>query len=284
MPHRLNIRIASRLRDMADLLEQQGEGGFRANAYRRAAPVVENLGQPADQILAEDGRDGLIALPAIGEGIAAAIAEMVTTGHWVALDRLSGALDPEALMMTVPGIGQRTARRLCAELHIETLEELEQAANDGRLAQLDGFGERRTAAVQAFLRERLRTLRGRTFAGRTPPIGMLLKMDELYRQRAARNELKLIAPRRFNPKHLAWLPVMHEHQRGWHVTALYSNSARAHQLQKSRDWVILHVSHDKAPDWQCTIVTETRGPLRGRRVVRGREAECETYHASAVAG
>lgn len=284
MAHRLNIRIAERLREMADLLEQQGEEGFRSSAYRRAAPVVEELGRPVDRVLAEEGREGLVVLPAIGQGIAAAIAEMVTTGHWAALDRLKGALDPETLMMTVPGIGPRTAQRLCHELHIETLEELELAAHDGRLAQLEGFGERRSTAVQAFLRDRLRTMRGRTFAGRTPPVALLLKMDELYRQRAERNELKLIAPRRFNPNRFAWLPVMHEHHRGWHITALYSNTARAHQLHKSRDWVILYVSHDKGPDWQCTVVTETRGPLSGKRVVRGREAECETYYTSALAG
>jgi putative hydrolase len=268
---------------MADLLEQQGEQGFRVNAYRRAAPVVRDLDRPVDELLAEKGRDGLVDLPEIGQGIAAAIAEMVTTGHWAALDRLTGALDPETLMMTVPGIGARTARRLCEELHIETLEELEQAAHDGRLEQVEGFGRRRCTAVQSFLRDHLRTLRGRTFSGRMPPVALLLKMDELYRERAERKELKLIAPRRFNPNHLAWLPVMHEHQRGWHFTALFSNTARAHQLRKSRDWVILHASHDKTPDWQCTVVTETRGTLKGRRVVRGREKECEAFYASTVA-
>jgi len=283
MPHRLNIRIADRLREMAELLEQQGEEGFRSSAYRRAAPVVEGLGRPLDQILAEDGRDGLVALPAIGESIAAAIAEMVKSGRWAALDRLTGKLNPEALMMTVPGIGVTTAKRLCEQLHIETLEELELAANDGRLATLEGFKARRVAAVQAFLRDRLRTLRGQTFAGPTPPVSLLLEVDALYRQRAARNELKLVTPRRFNPRGLAWLPVMHEHRRGWHITALFSNTARAHQLQKTRDWVILHVSHDKAPDWQCTVVTEMRGRMKGKRVVRGREAECETYHTAEMA-
>jgi hypothetical protein len=77
---------------------------------------------------------------------------------------------------------------------------------------------------------------------------------------------------------------MHTHEHGWHVTALYSNTARAHQLNKSRDWVILHMTHDTAPDWQCTIVTETRGALKGKRVVRGREAECEAHYSGAVAG
>jgi hypothetical protein len=282
MTHRLNVRIAARLRQMADLLEHQGEQGFRSEAYRRGAAVVENLGRPVDEILADEGRNGLVALPAIGEGIAAAIGEMTETGRWTALDRLTGKLDPETLFMTVPGIGARTAARLHRELHLDALEDLEAAANDGRIARLEGFGDRRLAAIRAALRDRLSLLRGRVRRGRAPPVELLLQVDALYRRKAGRNELKLIAPRRFNPRGLAWLPVLHEHHRGWHVTALYSNTARAHQLGKSRDWVVLYASHDKSPDWQGTVVTETRGPLKGRRVVRGREAECETYYASEV--
>jgi hypothetical protein len=283
MAHRLNIRIAARLRQMGELLERQGEGGFRSEAYRRAAPVLEGLDRPVDEILSEAGISGLISLPAVGRGIAAAISEMVTTGRWAQFDRLTNEVDPETILMTLPGIGASTAHRLHEELHIGTLEELEEAANDGRLDALEGFGDRRIAAVRAALQERLRSLRGHVRRGRVPPIGLLLEIDSLYRRKAARNELKLIAPRRFNPRKVAWLPVLHEHRNGWHFTAMFSNTARAHQLNKSRDWVILYVMHETSPDWQCTIVTETRGPLRGKKVVRGREAECEAYYSAKTA-
>jgi DNA polymerase/3'-5' exonuclease PolX len=79
MADRLNIRIAARLRQMAELLEHQGESGFRSEAYRRAAPVVEGLDCPVDEMLSEAGVGGLVALPAIGSGIAAVISEMVAT-------------------------------------------------------------------------------------------------------------------------------------------------------------------------------------------------------------
>jgi Holliday junction resolvasome RuvABC DNA-binding subunit len=283
MSHRLNIRIAARLRQMAELLEHQGEVGFRSQAYRRAAPVVEGLQLPIDDMLSSGGQAVLVALPAVGRGIAAAITEMATTGHWAALDRLTGELDPEALLMTLPGVGAQTAQRLHRELHVDTLEELEEAANDGRLDALTGFGPRRIEGLRAALQERLRTLRGRIRSGRLAPIGLLLEMDALYRRKASRNELKLIAPRRFNPRGLAWLPVMHEHRKDWHFTALFSNTARAHDLNRTRDWVVMHVMHDAAPDWQCTIVTETRGSLKGKRVVRGRESECEAHYAGLVA-
>jgi hypothetical protein len=282
MSHRQNIRIAARLRQMAELLEHQGEQGFRSEAYRRAAPVIEGLDRPVDALLSEGGIEALVALPAVGRSIASAISEMVTTGHWQALDQLTGRLDPIVLLMTLPGLGRKSAQRIRDSLHVETLEELEEAANDGRLASVSGIGERRLAALRASVDERLRTLKGRARSGRLPSVSLLLEVDDLYRRRAAANELKLIAPRRFNPDRRPWLPVMHEHRGGWHFTALFSNTARAHQLGRSRDWVIIHVMGDKGPDWQCTIVTETRGPMKGRRVVRGREPECEAFYGAKV--
>jgi hypothetical protein len=57
------------------------------------------------------------------------------------------------------------------------------------------------------------------------------------------------------------------------VTALFSNTARAHALGRTHDWVVLFYERN-GDEGQCTVVTETRGPLAGRRVVRGRESEC----------
>jgi hypothetical protein len=65
---------------------------------------------------------------------------------------------------------------------------------------------------------------------------------------------------------------------------MFSNTARSHELGMTRDWVVLYFERDGHED-QCTIVTETRGPLRGRRVVRGREDESRAwYEATATAG
>jgi len=59
---------------------------------------------------------------------------------------------------------------------------------------------------------------------------------------------------------------------------MYSNTARAHQLKQTRDWVVLFYYDDHHQEGQHTLVTETHGPLLGRRVVRGREAECQDYY------
>jgi Holliday junction resolvasome RuvABC DNA-binding subunit len=283
MRHHLNAQIAERLRFMADLREQQGDNGFRVQAYRRAAETLEGLEQPVDAILAQEGRAGLIALESVGAGIAAAIAEMVSSGRWAQLERLQGALEPERLFRSLPGIGPKLAQRLHDELEIETLEQLEMAAHDGRLERVDGVGVRRAASIRAMLNERLGGRRIRRRTEPVPSIAALLAIDAAYRRRAAAGELRRIAPKRFNPKGEAWLPVMHLDRGRWHFTALYSNTARAHQLEKSQDWVVLYFHTANSPESQVTIVTETRGPLKGRRVVRGREHDCASHYAAKAA-
>ena len=104
-------------------------------------------------------------------------------------------------------------------------------------------------------------------------------MDAEYRRRAAAGELRRIAPRRFNPGGQAWLPVLHVDRDGWSFTALYSNTARAHELGTTRDWVVVYAERDGRED-QCTVVTERSGALRGERVVRGREDECRALRTA----
>ena len=76
--------------------------------------------------------------------------------------------------------------------------------------------------------------------------------------------------------------MLHTERDGWSFTALFSNTARAHELGTTGDWVILYYERDGDED-QCTVVTERHGPLSGRRVVRGREAECAKHHGARVA-
>ena len=94
---------------------------------------------------------------------------------------------------------------------------------------------------------------------------------------AAAGNLKKIALRRFNPEDRARLPVMKTSRRGWSFTVLFSNTSRAHELGKTRDWVVIYYRRDGRED-QCTVVTEQRGALRGRRVVRRREQECREHY------
>ncbi|MBA3910310.1 MAG: DNA-binding protein [Rhodobacter sp.] len=272
-----NAEIAACLQDYAALLEQQGDDSFRVRTYQEAADHVGSLPIPLRDILAQEGVAGLIAQPKIGRGIAAAIAEMLTTGRWSQLHRLRGDAAPAQLFMTIPGIGPALARRLADDEDLETLEELEIALQPGG-RPIPGFGRRRRQLVLSQVSERLgriRTARRGMGAVTPPPVSLLLDADKLYRERAAAGQLRLIAPKRFNPGGAAWLPVMHARRDDWHLTLMWSNTARAHELGKTHDWLVAYFRKDGQPEGRCTIVTETRGPLAGKRVVRGREAECE---------
>ncbi len=282
-----NRRIAEWLREMAELLQAQGGEPFRAAAYAKAAQTLNGLGHGVRDIFEREGERGLDALPAIGPGIAAAIGEMLLRGRWARLDRLRGDADAETLFRTIPGVGPKLAQRMHESLGVDTLEALELAARDGRLTSMPRLGERRAAAIGAALTrllDRQRSLRRPTqprAAAQQPPIESLLDVDREYRDGAAADTLAKIAPRRFNPGGEAWLPVLHTQRGDWHFTALYSNTERAHELGRVRDWVVIYGEDVSHAESQATVVTPSVGTLAGRRVVRGRETECQAWYARA---
>ncbi|HTN12086.1 MAG TPA: helix-hairpin-helix domain-containing protein [Acetobacteraceae bacterium] len=274
-PPPTNRWIATQFRAASAVLQAQGANPFRINAYRRAAETLER--QPIDvrAIAAQGGFAALDALPGIGPSLAGAIVEMLNTGHWTFLERLQGASGADAVFASVPGIGPRLAQRVYETLHVDTLEALETAAHDGRLEMVPGFGPRRVAMVRHALAVLLARMRPpAASATDEPPVEVLLDIDREYRSRASLGDLPHIAPKRFNEAGTAWLPVLHTERGPWHATALFSNSARAHQLGRTADWVVIYFHRDGVVEGRRTVVTEGTGPDRGRRVVRGRESEC----------
>lgn len=271
-----NAEIAERLERIADLLEAQDANPFRVGAYLSAARTLRDRHGPVALLLARKGVEGLIELPHIGRSLAALIDEYVRTGRIGLLDRLEGQVAPESVLARVPGIGEVLAERIHDRLGVETLEDLELAAWDGRLDAVPGFGEGRVHAVRAALAGMLARRRPAAAPAhvddRRPSVDLLLDVDEEYRRRAEAGDLRTIAPRRFNPGGRSWLPILHTERGDWHFTALYSNTARAHRLGRTHDWVVIYYERD-GTEGQCTVVTEHRGALEGLRVVRGRESE-----------
>lgn len=283
-----NIGIAQKLREVALLLEEQGANRFRVQAYRTAAERLERLAIPVSQLIEQRGTDGLRDLPGIGVSLARSIHTLVVTGRLPMLDRLRGHLDPIGLLASVPGLGSALARRLHEDLQIETLEQLEMAAHDGRLAEVEGIGPKKLQGIIESLTARLGRVRRPTprddrHKSEEPTVAELLDVDREYREAAAAGALRTIVPRRFNPKKEAWLPILHTQRGPRHYTAMFSNSLLAHRLRKTRDWVILYYD-DHLGERQCTVVTGHSVPFQNKRVVRGREAECESYYRSLDTG
>lgn len=269
-----NAAIATQLEDVANLLEEQGANEYRVQAWRNGASTLRRLDEPARDIVRREGLEGLDRLPGIGSALARAISEIIETGGLTMLERLRGESEPTSLLATVPGVGEGLAERIQETLGIHSLEELEEAAHDGRLATVPGFGAKRVAGIMDALATRLRARRrARLPADRDePPVSELLDVDREYRERAAAGKLPTIAPRRFNPEGERWLPVLHTTRGARHYTALFSNTPVAHRAGRTHDWVVIYYD-GRGVEHQVTVVTATHGALAGRRVVRGREDE-----------
>lgn len=275
-----NRLISERLNEYAEVLAQQQANRFRITAYQRAANTIEGLEEDVEKIYRRGGVQSLVALPNIGKGIAAAIVELLHSGRFTRLERIRGELEPDKLFQTLPGIGPKLAKRIQDDLGIDTLEELEIAAHEGRLEQLSGVSHGRSQIIRAALETMLARPRATFIRDRSagPSVAVLLQIDGEYRDKANHGQLPTIAPRRFNPDHVAWLPIMHTIEGDWHFTALFSNTGRAHELNRTRDWVVIYFYDDHHQEGQHTVVTETQGPLKGKRVVRGRELECKAHY------
>jgi DNA polymerase (family X) len=275
---KLNLKIARRLEEVAQLLSEQRANRFRVQAYLNAAETLKRLQPSVADVLEREGEQGLQNLPGIGKSLAQSIATVVFTGQLPMLHRLRGESTCETLLASVPGVGKILAARLHQDLGIDTLEQLEAAAHDGRLNQIAGLGAKKVAGIIDSLASRLGRVR-RTPQGQPgePPLEEILDVDHEYRNKAASGDLPVIAPRRFNPNREAWLPILHTTRGERHYTALFSNTGRAHELGKTKDWVVLYYD-GRDGERQCTVITSSRGLLAGRRIVRGREDECSRYY------
>ena len=133
-----NKQIARFLKETASLIELTGGNPFRGRAFDRAARTIERLDEPVEDLLAAGT---LTDVPGIGAGLATQIQTLIAFGSFELRDELLAALPPGLLeTLRVKGLGAKKVRKLWKMLGVTNLEELEEAATVGRLAELDGFG------------------------------------------------------------------------------------------------------------------------------------------------
>ncbi|MCC6608808.1 MAG: DNA polymerase/3'-5' exonuclease PolX [Burkholderiales bacterium] len=141
-----NADIARVFEEIADLLEIQEANPFRVRAYRNAARTVGDLRIDLAQTLAE-GKP-LPKLPGIGADLASKIREIAETGTTALVERLHKELPPAiTALLRIPGLGPKRVRALHRELDIRTIEQLAQAAREGRISKLAGFGAKTESGI-----------------------------------------------------------------------------------------------------------------------------------------
>jgi len=147
-----NVEIAEKLRQVADLLEIEGENPFKVRAYRNAARTVEGLAEPVAEMVRR-GED-LEELPAIGKDMAGYITELVETGRLRRLERLEKRATPGAAeLIRLEGVGPSKALRLAEELGVRSIDDLERAIDRGEVEQLAGFGRRSAEKLRQAIRD-----------------------------------------------------------------------------------------------------------------------------------
>jgi DNA polymerase (family X) len=147
-----NPEIARIFEEVADVLEIQGANPFRIRAYRNATRTVETLTTPLRKWVQENRL--LTDLPGIGKEMANHIREMVETGTLGFRDELLAEV-PRSLieLMRLPGLGPKKAKKIHDELGISSVDEVEAAAKDGRIAALPGFGAKSQEKILAGIAE-----------------------------------------------------------------------------------------------------------------------------------
>ena len=138
-------QVAEVLTNIGILLELKGENPFKVRAYSNAARTIETQAEPIERLV-EQGRLGEVR--GLGEALQAKITELVTTGKLEYYEALMASV-PAGLfqMLEIPGLGPKKVKLLHNELGIESVERLEQACKQGKIAQLKGFGEKTQANI-----------------------------------------------------------------------------------------------------------------------------------------
>ena len=139
-----NLAISRVLKEIADLLEIKEENPFKIRAYRTAAETLVHESEPVAGLSPEARR----ALPGIGKDLAAKIGELVDTGTIRYHQELQQEFPSTILeLLRLQGIGPKTVARLYKEIGVGSVDDLEQAARDGRIRRMPGMGPGKVSQI-----------------------------------------------------------------------------------------------------------------------------------------
>jgi DNA polymerase (family X) len=149
-----NEQIAQRFYRMAALMEVRGDDSFRLRSYRNAAEALETWPSSLEQIAKAEGATGLQTIPGVGKAIAGKIVDMVERGTFDAWERMI-AETPESVLelLTIPGIGPKTAALLHQRFKVSSMAELKKFAAGGGLEMVDGIGGKTAERIKERLRK-----------------------------------------------------------------------------------------------------------------------------------
>lgn len=136
-------KVAEVLVEIGTLLELKGENPFKTRAYHNGARTIESLNEPLAKVVAEKR---LGELKGIGEALQQKITELVETGKLKYYEDLKASIPPGLVeLLEIPSLGPKKIQALQKQLGVDSIEKLEAACKAGKVAELDGFGEKTQA-------------------------------------------------------------------------------------------------------------------------------------------
>jgi DNA polymerase (family X) len=145
--------IADVLAEIGTLMELKGENPFKVRAYSSGARAIEALEKDEFEKLVAEGR--IQSVKGIGEALSAKITELHATGRLEFLEKLKASIPPgQVEMLRIPGMGPKKIAALGRELGVTSIAALVKACKDGRVAALDGFGEKTQEKILTGIRNR----------------------------------------------------------------------------------------------------------------------------------
>jgi DNA polymerase (family 10) len=140
-----NAVLSELFAQIADIMEILGEDRFRINTYRKVARIISEMPTDVEQMLAADQ---LAKTPGIGKSSLAKIEEFVKTGAIIAHQQLLTKIPPDLLeLLAIPGMGPKGVKAVYENLNVTGIADLSRAIEDGSLAKLPGFGEKKAATI-----------------------------------------------------------------------------------------------------------------------------------------
>lgn len=146
-----NVFVADVLQQIGTILEIKGENPFKSRAYFNAARVIESLPQNLANIITEDK---LGDIEGIGEGIKEKITTLIQTGKLPYYEELKASI-PKGLLtlLKIPGLGPKKIKALYEKLDVTDIPQLEKACQEGKVASLEGFGEKTASNILAGIKQ-----------------------------------------------------------------------------------------------------------------------------------
>ena len=144
--------ISDILKEIATLLELKGENPFKIRAYTNGARALESLDEDLDVLI---GETRLSKVPGLGKALVEKIKTLHETGSLEFYDKLKDSIDDGLVsMLEIPGLGAKKIKALHDALGIATIETLQQACKEGKIAEVKGFGKKSEEKIAEGIRNR----------------------------------------------------------------------------------------------------------------------------------